>query len=121
MNAQRLVTARKARRVSQQELGEALGINPEQAIGRISRYERGVSTPAYKIVRQIAKILNMPSWYFYTEDDDFAEEVLILYRENNPNRLLITKLQEQIRAQESQEHTDALKEIQKIISSLKNL
>ncbi|MDC9591585.1 helix-turn-helix transcriptional regulator [Xenorhabdus sp. XENO-10] len=119
MNAHRLVAARKACGLSQRTLGEALGINPEQAIGRISRYERGVATPAYEIVCQIAEILNVPSCYFYIEDDNFAEQVLILHKMNSIDGFennLIVYLQEEV-----QEYKNALKEMQKIMNSLKNL
>ncbi|MEQ1966782.1 helix-turn-helix transcriptional regulator [Xenorhabdus nematophila] len=83
MNPQRLVDARKAKKLSQREVGEALGaISKEQAKLKISRYERGVLTPPYNVACQIAAILDVPTCYFYIDDDCFAEQVLILYRKN---------------------------------------
>ncbi|MDC9615506.1 helix-turn-helix transcriptional regulator [Xenorhabdus khoisanae] len=83
MNPQRLVDARKAKSLSQREVGEALGIaNKERAKVKISEYERGVLTPPYNIACKIAAILDVPPCYFYIDDDNFADQVLILYRKN---------------------------------------
>ncbi|PHM39152.1 transcriptional regulator [Xenorhabdus mauleonii] len=83
MNPQRLVDARKAKNLSQREVGEALGVpNKERAKAKISQYERGVLTPPYNVASQIAAILDVPTCYFYIDDDSFAAQVLLLYKKN---------------------------------------
>ncbi|WP_426577085.1 helix-turn-helix domain-containing protein [Xenorhabdus stockiae] len=85
MNPRRLIDARKAKNLSQREVGEALGASSkEQAKLKISRYERGVLSPPYGVACQLATILSVPTCYFYIDDDDdiFAEQVLILYKKN---------------------------------------
>lgn len=83
MNKKRLSESRKAQGLSQRELGEKLGLNDDVARATISRYERGLSAPAYSTARKMARVLNVPSCYLYEDDDIFAEEVLNLYRKNN--------------------------------------
>ncbi|WP_426575383.1 helix-turn-helix domain-containing protein (plasmid) [Xenorhabdus stockiae] len=83
MNPKRLVDARKAKSLSQREVGEALGVsNKERAKVKISEYERGVLTPPYDVACQIAAILDVPPCYFYIDDESFAEQVLILHKKN---------------------------------------
>ncbi|WP_254361271.1 helix-turn-helix domain-containing protein [Photorhabdus heterorhabditis] len=115
-----MIEARKAQNLSQREVGEALGIiDSEQARKKISRYEKGTVFPPYEIACQIANILNVPECYFYISDDLFAEQVLMLYKnnfsdgvENNP----IITLKEK-----NQEYEQALKDIKRTINSLKTL
>ncbi|MGJ0637691.1 helix-turn-helix domain-containing protein [Xenorhabdus bovienii] len=106
MNPQRLIDARKAKKLSQREVGEALGASSkEHAKLKISRYERGVLSPPYDVACQIAAILDVPPCYFYIDDDSFAEQVLILYKKNFCHNHtfedeLITKLTTKTRAYE---------------------
>nr|BET98683.1 hypothetical protein TCT1_36040 [Xenorhabdus sp. TCT-1] len=83
MNPQRLIDARKAKNLSQREVGETLGVkDKERARIKISQYERGVLTPPYNVACQLAAIFDVPPCYFYIDDDHFAEQVLILYKKN---------------------------------------
>ncbi|CDL81082.1 helix-turn-helix domain-containing protein [Xenorhabdus szentirmaii] len=83
MNPQRLIDARKAKNLSQREVGEALGAtSKDQAKLKIGRYERGVLSPPYDVACKIAAILDVPPCYFYIDDDVFAEQVLLLYKKN---------------------------------------
>ncbi|MEQ1968257.1 helix-turn-helix domain-containing protein, partial [Xenorhabdus nematophila] len=81
--------------VNATEPGKKLGLDDEDvAKATISRYERGISSPAYNTACQIAEVLNVPPCYFYIGDDIFAEQVLNLYRkENTPleEELMIAK------------------------------
>ncbi|WP_426575266.1 helix-turn-helix domain-containing protein (plasmid) [Xenorhabdus stockiae] len=106
MNPQRLIDARKAKKLSQREVGEALeGTSKGRARIKISEYERGVLSPPYDVACQLAAILNVPTCYFYinNEDDIFAEQVLMLYRNNFGNgfeKELITTLTKKSREYE---------------------
>jgi len=68
----RLKDAREEAKLSQAELGEKAGIDADVASARMNQYERGKHTPAYPTLVQIAKILNVPVGYFFTEDENFA-------------------------------------------------
>ncbi|TDB45240.1 XRE family transcriptional regulator [Photorhabdus khanii subsp. guanajuatensis] len=120
MKPQRLIAARKAQNLSQRAVGEALGIiDSEQARKKISRYEKGSVFPTYEVACQIAKILNVPECYFYIDDDFFAEQVLMLYKNNFSdgfeNSLIITL------KEKNQEYEQALKDIKRTINSLRTL
>ncbi|WP_339366719.1 helix-turn-helix transcriptional regulator [Photorhabdus khanii] len=115
-----MIAARKAQSLSQRAVGEALGIiDSEQARKKISRYEKGSVFPTYEVACQIAKILNVPECYFYIDDDFFAEQVLVLYKNNFSdgfeNSLIITL------KEKNQEYEQALKDIKRTINSLKTL
>ncbi|WP_240042286.1 helix-turn-helix domain-containing protein [Photorhabdus khanii] len=115
-----MIAARKAQSLSQRAVGEALGIiDSEQARKKISRYEKGSVFPTYEVACQIAKILNVPECYFYIDDDFFAEQVLMLYKNNFSdgfeNSLIITL------KEKNQEYEQALKDIKRTINSLKTL
>ncbi|MGE8188829.1 helix-turn-helix domain-containing protein [Pseudomonas sp. NPDC086278] len=68
----RLKEARKAQGLSQERLGIDAGIDPASASARMSQYEKGVHLPGESIVLQIAAVLNLPTAYFYCEDDETA-------------------------------------------------
>ncbi|CDG96139.1 putative DNA binding protein [Xenorhabdus bovienii str. puntauvense] len=117
MNPQRLVEARKAKNLSQREVGEALGINNKDQAARIkiSRYERGETTPPYNVACKIAEILDVPTCYFYIDDDLFAEKVLRLFKEAPSNEIesnLITTLKKK-----NKKYEKILKNIQNEINS----
>ena len=72
----RLLEARKASGLSQKKLGIAAGIDEFSASPRINQYERGVHVPDYGTVERLASVLNVPTPYFYTRDDDLALLIL---------------------------------------------
>jgi len=72
----RLLEARLASGLSQKKLGIAAGIDEFSASPRINQYERGVHVPDYATVERLASVLNVPTPYFYTRDDDLAELIL---------------------------------------------
>lgn len=81
MNPKRLHDRRKACRISQEKLGIAAGIDEYTAKNRVSKYEAGINAPSFALVQEFAKILDVPACYFYIIEDDFAEAVLQLYRQ----------------------------------------
>lgn len=73
----RLKQARLASGFSQKRLGIAAGIDEFVASTRINRYEKGVHEPGTEIVKKLAEVLRVPLAYFYAEDDDLAELMLV--------------------------------------------
>lgn len=78
--AQRLKTARKAKKLSQQQLGILSGIDPSSASARMNQYERGKHTPDFLTLSKIAETLELPIAYFYAESDDLSEIVQIFHK-----------------------------------------
>lgn len=76
----RLKEARTAAGLSQKQLGIQAGLDPFVASTRINRYELGVHKADYRIAQQLAAILQIPTGYFYTEDDSLAELMVAYHR-----------------------------------------
>lgn len=76
----RLKEARIAAGLSQKQLGIQAGLDQFVASPRINRYELGVHKADYIIARNLAKILDVPTGYFYTEEDNLAELMLTFHR-----------------------------------------
>ena len=74
--SRRLKAARKRLGISQMEMGVRAGIAEESASARINQYERGKHMPDFLTVCNLAKVLKVPSAYFYAESDLLAELVL---------------------------------------------
>lgn len=66
-------TARVKSGISQSQLGILAGIDEFCASARINQYERGKHTPDFLTAQHLAKVLGVPTAYFYTEDDNLAE------------------------------------------------
>jgi len=77
---ERLKAARLAAGLSQEKLGIEAGIQEESASARMNRYEKGTRAPAVEIVERIAKVLNVPVSYFYSQDDDEASLLVAFHR-----------------------------------------
>ena len=71
--AHRLKAARLALGISQMELGIQAGIDESSASARINQYERGKHTPDFLTVCNLARVLCVPTAYFYAEDELLAE------------------------------------------------
>lgn len=71
--------ARLASGLSQKRLGVAAGIDEFVASTRINRYEKGVHEPNTEIVQKLSEVLRVPLAYFYAEDDDLADLMLIFW------------------------------------------
>jgi transcriptional regulator with XRE-family HTH domain len=72
----RLRGARVQAEIPQDKLGVQIGLDEHTASARISRYETGVHEPSFEVARKLANALQLPTAYFYCEDDDLAELVL---------------------------------------------
>ena|ERR1700733_7060253 len=69
----RLKEARQAAKLSQKKLGIAAGMDEFSASARMNHYEKGRHTPDYSTLQRIARILKLPTAYFYAESDELAD------------------------------------------------
>ena len=90
--ASRMKTARERLGISQTELGVRAGIDEFCASARINQYERGKHAPDYLTVCNLAKVLGVPTAYFYAEDDSLSELILLFgkMRVNERKSLLVS-------------------------------
>lgn len=68
----RLKAARNKLGISQQELGERIGLNTSAAGSRINHYEKGRHEPNYQTLKLIAQALVVSTSYLYCDDDRLA-------------------------------------------------
>ncbi|WP_065979762.1 helix-turn-helix domain-containing protein [Pseudoalteromonas lipolytica] len=74
----RLKSARKAAGLTQQQLGMALGMEPNTASARMNQYEKGKHAPDFLTMKRIAEELDVPVAYFYCEEDVLSELICAL-------------------------------------------
>ena len=56
------------------------GLDEFSASPRLNQYENGIHTPSLSILKQIAKVLDLPVAYFYAEDSGLAEVIKKYHR-----------------------------------------
>lgn len=78
----RLKVARKAKNLTQEQLGIAIGLDEFVASSRINRYEKGVHLPDLTTLNNIAKALDVPPAYFFA-DDELAQMILAYKKADN--------------------------------------
>ena len=89
----RLKSARKAAGLTQQQLGMALGMEPNTASARMNQYEKGKHAPDFLTMKRIAKELDVPVAYFYCEEGTMAELILSIGKMNEgEQKLLLEKI-----------------------------
>jgi transcriptional regulator with XRE-family HTH domain len=71
----RLKEIRTLRGLSQKQLGINSGIDPSVASPRMNQYEKGVHAPDFSTVRHLARVLEVPTAFFYCEEDELAEVI----------------------------------------------
>lgn len=69
----RLKEARLEKGLSQKQLGILAGLDEFASSARMNQYERGTHAPDYSLLRRIASVLDVPTAFFYAEDDNLAE------------------------------------------------
>jgi transcriptional regulator with XRE-family HTH domain len=74
--AKRLKEARRRAGLSQKQLGMRAGIDEFSASPRMNQYERGKHTPDYGTVERLAKVLKVPTPFFYAREDELADLIL---------------------------------------------
>jgi len=63
--------------LSQKKLGILAGIDEFSASARMNQYEKGKHIPDFTTIKRFAKVLEVPACYFYAEDDEMAEMILV--------------------------------------------
>ena len=89
--ALRLRIARKAKKLSQERLGILAGIDESSASARMNLYERGKHVPDFLMASKIAEILDLPTAYFYVENDLLAEIIQVSHTLNNEQKLEVLR------------------------------
>lgn len=97
----RLKEIRLAAGLSQKQLGIQAGLDPFVASTRINRYELGVHKADYKIAQKLSEILNIPTAFFYTEDENLAEIMVSYHRISSKKQNELLKLARLLMNQES--------------------
>lgn len=82
----RLREARGKLGLSQKQLGVLAGIDEFSASPRINQYERGKHVPDYSTATRLAKVLEVPVPYLYTDDDDLAALIIAYARASTKKR-----------------------------------
>ncbi|BEP58157.1 hypothetical protein GmRootV118_54010 [Variovorax sp. V118] len=72
----RLKQARQLAGLSQEQVGIEADLDPMSASTRMNRYELGKRAPAYELVERFAKVLGVPTAYFYAVAEDEAQLLL---------------------------------------------
>ena len=75
--ARRMKAVRERLGISQMELGVRAGIDEYSSSARINQYERGKHVPDFLTAKHLAKVLGVPTAYFYAEDDSLAELIAL--------------------------------------------
>lgn len=94
----RLKEARKAAGYTQQQLGIALGMEPNTASARMNQYEKGKHAPDFTTMKRIGDELGVPVAYFYCEEDDLAELIIKFSQLEKRDRDAIIEHLEKIRS-----------------------
>lgn len=71
----RLKEARKRKKLTQEKLGLAIGLDEFVASTRINRYEKGHHQPDFLTLALISQALDVPPAYFLA-DDELAELII---------------------------------------------
>lgn len=79
----RLKEARLKKGISQKSLGILIRIDEFNASARMNQYETGKQIPDYFTLKKIADVFNIPTAYFYAEDEKLADSLANYYKEEN--------------------------------------
>lgn len=80
----RFKQARKDKKLTQEQLGIAIGLDEFVASTRINRYEKGVHLPDLQTLESIANVLEVSPAYFFAEDE-LALTILQVVKETGKN------------------------------------
>ncbi|MFW2373454.1 MAG: helix-turn-helix domain-containing protein [Gammaproteobacteria bacterium] len=87
--AKRLKQAREKAELSQKRLGVLAGIEESNASAVMNQYERGTHLPKFPLVRSLASVLNVPTAFFYSDDDELADLLMLFQQLSTKNRSAI--------------------------------
>ena len=79
----RLKASRLACGLSQRNLGILAGIDEFVASARINRYELGIHEVDIQTAQHLADVLDVPLAYFYADDEQLAEMILLFSRSSS--------------------------------------
>jgi len=88
----RLREAREREGISQKQLGILAGIDQFAASPRINQYEQDKHAPDFTTAKRLAEVLSIPVTYFYADDDEMAEFILLFACANKRKRTEIKQL-----------------------------
>lgn len=74
----RLKNSRKAKHLTLEQLGVAIGLDESSASTRISRYENGIHNIEPHTLERIAIVLDLPIAYFYADSEPLAHLIVLL-------------------------------------------
>ncbi|WP_288841651.1 helix-turn-helix domain-containing protein [uncultured Deefgea sp.] len=94
---QRLKEARTKKGLSQQKLGELLGLEAGNASARMNQYERGKHTPDFDTLKRIAEVLDVPVAYFYCEDELEAKIVEAMHKLDSAKKIAVLEFLGQLK------------------------
>ena len=77
----RLKEARLAKGLSQKNLGIIAGIDEFSASSQMNQYEKGKHTPDFATLKRLSDVLDVPTGYFYCEEDWLAKAIRALHSE----------------------------------------
>lgn len=84
--AYRLKIARQAKKLSQKQLGILAGVDESSASARMNQYERGKHLPDFLMMSKIAECLDLPVAYFFANNDELAEAIILFAKLNKENQ-----------------------------------
>lgn len=87
--SKRLREARLRFGLPQDKLGVMIGLDESCSSARMSRYESGVHEPPFRTIEKIASVLNLPTAYFFCEDDMLATIISCYQGSNDDQKQLI--------------------------------
>jgi transcriptional regulator with XRE-family HTH domain len=94
--SKRLMEARLRMGYTQAQLGVLAGIDEFSASARMNQYERGVHAPDYGMSRRLAEVLEIPTSFFFEEDDLLAALILNYGGLKAQQRKQLVKLSEEL-------------------------
>lgn len=74
---ERLRSARKMSKLTQEDISNELGYDRSHGTARISQYETGRHAPDFTMAKRISEVLGIPVAYLYCDDDDLAKLLLV--------------------------------------------
>jgi len=80
------------KKLTQQQLGMLLGLDPNNGSARINQYERGKHEPDYGTLKRIADSLELPVSYFYCEDDLEAKILKSMHQLNSEQKKVLLSI-----------------------------
>lgn len=88
----RLKAARLQAGLSQKQLGIVAGLDDFVASTRINRYELGIHKVDYPFACKLAAALSVPVAYFYADDDELAELILLFGKSSRRSRTRLLQM-----------------------------